>query len=198
MEQALLNLDLDFLLLAMDAGFHQPGSGYGKMSPVSSRTNMGGRSQRRGNYKQMRESQEDVLEAYTSVESPSDSPWFQSTGAVSGGSSVQGGFMLATNLSSSTQQYSHSPSSSSISLTPHLLTTSDSPSNSQPLGDHDTTTPAGLLWGEVEEDEEEEDGGKLQLRSLWREGWRAEGLVCSVPRLFQHTSPSQSHTGQSR
>ena len=204
----------------MDAGgFQQLGlsaSGHGKTNPASSQSSGGARFHRshsRGGYKQLHESREGWQDTTLSQADPprgsvepAPPPWFSRTpsqGSLSGSSATQGGFMLASNISSGQQQVlSHSTSSSS-SLTPHShlppsSSLSVSPSNSSPSQHHETAPP--LLWGEVggEEEEEGEEGGKWPRQSLWQEGWRAEGVVCSVPRLHQHHPHSQSYSERSR
>ena len=192
-------------------------------SSISPQSSGGGRSHRRGNYKQIHESRDSWREStrLLPAEPARDSlllepaaapppPWFsrsQSQSSVSSSSPAQGGFMLATNLSSSgTQQLSQSlSSSSSSSLIPHHIPTglSTSPSSSS-VEQHHETAPASLLWGEVREKGEEEEGGgttegaKWPSRPLWREGWKAEGIVCSMPHLHQHPPPPQNHVQQSR
>ena len=176
-----------------------------------------GHSHRRGSYKQLHDdwAADPVgmladLTGGSSAEPPSMSPWFSRSAALPSSSPAQGGFMLATNLSSSQQQPQPPPPHSLSSLTHHHqqqqqqqqslpLSRSDSSSASQ---SQDSPPPLPLLWGEVRDrgDGEERGGGgkdgeKWPSRPLWREGWRAEGVVCSVPRLQQHPPPSQRPLG---
>lgn len=208
----------------MDAGgFQQHGSaasGHGKISPTSSQSSGGGRfyrSHSRGGYKQLHESRDgrqDTNQPQTdplrgSAE-PAPPPWFtrtQSQGSLSGSTAPQGGFMLASNISGGQQQALPHSSSSSSSLTPQLhLPPSSSFSMSPSPGQHRETAPLQQLWGEVrggeggdgEVEGEGEEGGKWPRQSLWQEGWRAEGVVCSVPRLYQHHPRPQTYTERSR
>lgn len=199
-------------------GFQQLASGHGKRNPVPPQSSVGGRLHRAHghvSYKQLQESQEGWLDASQQLTDPSRgsaepvlSPWFsrsQSQGSLSGSSPAQGGFMLATNISTGHHQLPHSTSSSS-SLTPHLPSFSVSPSSSSVHGDSEAALPQ--LWGEVKGREEGGDGeveregeggsAKWLLRPLWQDGWRTDGLVCSVPRLYQHLTPLPSHEEQNR
>ena len=201
-------------------------AGHGKSSPVAPQPGAGGRlhhSQSHGSYKQLHESpQEGWLDpTQLPLEPPGGSaeagvqPWFsrsQSQGSLSVSSSTQGGsggFMLATNLSSIPQQ----PDSGSSTPLPHIPSFSVSPSNSsvsqQHAGSSSSESAAPLLWGELKAggDEKGEEGsgggrgvvaGKHPVKSLWQDGWKAEGLVCSVPRLYQHPSPPLTQEELSR
>ena len=206
---------------SMDAG-----RGFHKISGTSSQSSGGGRSHRRGNYKQMHEDWMD-LTAGMLVDNPRPpeqaamAPWFTRThtqSSVATSFPAHGGFMLATNLSSTNpqqqqqQQQPPSQSSSSSSHTPHIAhpttTFSVSPSNSscsQPLGSGNAVSSTPLpLWGEVRgenkerEDERHSDGEKWPSQSLWQEEWQAVSIVCSVPRLYQHPPLSQSPIDQTR
>ena len=103
-------------------------------------------------------------------------------------SSQGGGFMLATSIPG------HRPRKTSTATLPPTTTSSSSyfPSSSS-----SATQPSELagtqLWGEPLHEGGARGGegggggvgGKEPARALWREGWRAEGMVCTVPRLHQ-------------
>ena len=115
------------------------------------------------------------------------SPWLSrshSYGSLAPQDSSQGGgFMLATSIPGH-----RSRKTSTATLPPTTTSSSSFPSSS-------TTQPSELtgtqLWGEpLPEGVKGEGagggvGGKEPTRALWREGWRAEGMVCTVPRLHQ-------------
>ena len=198
----------------MESGGFQPslGSGHhhGRSSPASTQSSTGGRfhrSQNRGSYKQMHESRENWLVGDVprgGLESPTapgaHQSWFSMTqpqSSHSTSSPAHGGFMLASNLSGSQQPYLPRSLSSSLlvpSPQPPAASLSVSPAESSSA---DPLPPA--LWGEVRErggeGEGEEGGGKDGLnwpsRPLWQDGWRAQGLVCSVPRLLEHPPTSR-------
>ena len=196
------------------------GSGHhrGRNSPASTQSGPGGRfhhSLSRGSYKQMHESREDWLvegsrAAVADVESPgAHQSWFSTSQpsetslSTSSPAHGGGGFMLASNVSSNQHPYlPHSLSSSLLAPSP-LPTSASLSASPAESSSADPPPPPPALWGEVrgrgEEGEEGGGGGgggkeglKWPSRPLWQDGWRAQGLVCSVPQLLQHPSPSPS------
>ncbi|CAI8047876.1 hypothetical protein GBAR_LOCUS26476 [Geodia barretti] len=204
----------------MESGGFQPslGSGHhhGWSSPASTQSSTGGRfhrTQNRGSYKQMHETRENWFLEEPRVmadvprgglESPTalgaHQSWFSMTqpqSSHSTSSPAHGGFTLASNLSGNQQPYLPRSLSSSLlvpSPLPPSTSLSASPAESSSA---DPLPPA--LWGEVRgrggEGEGEEGGGKdglnWQSRPLWQDGWGAQGLVCSVPRLLEHPPTSR-------
>lgn len=191
----------------MDVGFQLgSGSGHGDLSSQSGREGSFHRHGR-GSYKHLRSNRDDWLDpAQQMTESPGGTsesvvpPWFsinQSQTSLSSSSPAKGGFMLATNLST-TQQQLFPSSNPPPSLAPHVPPNIP-PTDSSISGNHKEppTTPP-LLWGELESKEEGEEEKEESLRPLWQEGWRAEGLVCSLPQLHQHLPPPQSRDERNR
>ena len=169
------------------------------------------RSHGRGSYKRLHEAREDwsmvADPARGALESPAPATWLSRAPVASPG---HGGFMLASNLSSTQQQLlPHSLSSSPLvpSHPPPLTTLTPSP---PPTSPGDSSPPA--LWGELKKKKKTtaerggggggggggKDGVELPLRPLWQEGWRADGLICTLPRLHQHNPPTLTPLQQNK
>lgn len=178
-------------------------AGQGDLPPQSGREGSFHRHGR-GSYKHLRGNQDDWFDsAYQMPEPPGGiseplvPPWFsrnQTQTSISSSSPAKGGFMLATNISNTQQQF---PSSSNLppSLAPHVIP----PTNPSISSNHkEPPTAPPMLWGELESKEGEEGEKEEALRPLWQEGWRAEGLVCSLPQLHQHLPAPQSRDERNR
>lgn len=162
--------------------------GHGRGSPVAPQSSDGSllyHPHGHGGHRQQQENREGWQDP--SHYEPAMPPWLsraQSQGSLPlHDPSSQSGFMLATNIP--TQQ--HQPSAPAP-FPPFSLSPSTSSASLQP-----SEASSAQLWGEPQERGGGGVAGKQPMRPLWREGWRAETVTCSVPRLHQHFSapPSQ-------
>lgn len=165
--------------------------GHGRGSPVANDGSLLYHPHGHGSHRQQQENREGWREPsfYEPAKGsePAMPPWLsraQSQGSLPlHDPSAQGGFMLATNIPTQQHQSSASGPFPPFSLSPSTSLASLPPSE----------ISSAQLWGEPQEGGGGGVAGKQPMRPLWREGWRAETVTCSVPRLHQYFSapPSQ-------